>query len=329
MTAPARTVFLGSGAFAVPIAEALAAAPETEVVGVVTAPPRRSGRGLAEGPTPVGAWAAARGLLVFTPRSLRDPQALPAVAALRPSLFVLADYGRIVPAEWLALPRQGALNVHPSLLPRHRGASPIPAAILAGDTSTGVTLMRMDEGLDTGPIVAQRERPLQGDELAPYLEAELASMGAALLQQSLRGWLAGTMPAVAQPQAGATLTRPLTREQGRLDPGIGAAALARQVRAFQPWPGSFVETDAGRLVVWRASARPSRRGRSSRGTTAEPGTLVPIDRGLGLATSDGVLELLEVQRSGGRRIPGGELLRGHPGWLGHRILSTPGRSRTA
>ena len=311
-------MFLGSGAFAVPILEVLAGAPEAKLVAVVTAPPRRSGRGLEERPSVVGAWAAERGTPVLTPRRLRDAEALAAVAAFRPDLLVLADYGRIVPHDWLELPPHGALNVHPSLLPRHRGAAPVPAAIIAGDAVTGTTLMRMDEGLDTGPIVAQRNVRLRGDETAPDLEERLAALGADLLRESLAGWLAGTLPAVPQTEAGMTLTRPLRREDGRLDPTLPAGQLERQVRAFQPWPGSFLETLAGgRLVVWQARPLPQ----FSR-HTSEPGTLLAISDGLGFSTADGVLELLDVQRAGGRRMSGPELVRGRPAWIGERGLAT-------
>ena len=173
---------------------------------------------------------------------------------LDPGLIVLADYGRLVPSAVLDLPRHGALNLHPSLLPRHRGASPIPAAILEGDAETGVTLMRMDEGLDTGPIVATRRVALGGDETAPELEGLLAELGAELLVATLPAWVAGRIDATPQAESGATLTRPLRRDDGRLDAASSAARLARQVRAYQPWPGSFLDDGPTRLIVWRASA---------------------------------------------------------------------------
>jgi methionyl-tRNA formyltransferase len=317
VTAPARTVFLGSGAFAVPIVEALADAPEVELRAVVTAPARKSGRGLAETSSPVGAWAVERGLPTLRPVRLREPEALAAVGALEPELLVLADYGRIVPDAWLAIPRFGALNVHPSLLPRHRGAAPIPAAILAGDHETGTTLMRMDAGVDTGPIVAQRSIALRGDEVAPDLEHRLATLGAALLRESLQGWLAGRIAARAQPSDGVTVTRPLTREDGRLDPAASASELERQVRAYQPWPGSFIDTGAGRLVVWRARSA-GEAETSEAGDRPTAGSLVALGYGLGFVTADGILELQDVQRAGGRRMSGADLVRGMPGWIGER-----------
>lgn len=311
MTVRRRAVFLGSGAFAVPVLDALAAAPEVTLVGVVTAPPRAAGRGHRQIDSPVGERAAVLGLPALAPERLRAPESVAAVTALAPGLLVLADYGQLVPPSLLDLPRHGALNLHPSLLPRHRGAAPIPAAILAGDLETGVTLMRMDAGLDSGPIVAQRRITLSGRETAPKLEAALAVMAAELLATSLRGWLAGELPAIAQPAGGATLTRPLRREDGRLDPHLPGAELERRVRALQPWPGTYAETGAGRLIVWVAQPVP--------GQGAEPGLIVADGDGLALGVADGTLRLLEVQLGGGRRMSGADLRRGHPDLVGSRI----------
>jgi methionyl-tRNA formyltransferase len=197
---PARTVFLGSGAFAVPILRTLAAHPRVELVGVVTAPPRPAGRAGTPVATPV-ATAVPPGVPLLTPERLRAPKSLADIGALQPEVAVLADYGQIVPAPILEL-EHGALNLHPSLLPRHRGASPIPATILAGDTETGVTLIRMDPGLDTGDIVAVERVPLAGDEIAPDLEARLATVAADLLERSIGPWLDGSLTARQQPTAG-------------------------------------------------------------------------------------------------------------------------------
>lgn len=312
MTAPARTVFLGSGAFAIPVVEAVSRSPSVDLVTIVTAPPRPSGRGGRIQPSVVGGWAEANAVPMLTPSRLRDPEAVLAVAALRPELLVLADYGRIVPPELLDLPRFGALNLHPSLLPRHRGATPIPAAILAGDAETGVTLMQMDAGLDTGPVVAQWQVPLTGEETALELEERLARVAADLVTEFLPRWLRRDLPVMPQLEEGATLTRPLRREDSRLDPGRPAAELARQVRAYQPWPGSALETDVGRLVVWRAAPGPPR-------PDAPIGQLVTAGEGLALVTGEGTLELLEVQPAGGRRMTGSELVRGRRGLVGNRV----------
>jgi methionyl-tRNA formyltransferase len=303
-TRPVRTVFLGSGVFAVPTFRQLDDDPRVELVGVVTAPPRPAGRRQALTRTPVHEAALAHGVdAILTPERLRSPAGILAVQELDADLLVLADYGRLVPPDLLE-PRHGALNLHPSLLPRHRGATPVPAAILAGDAVTGVTLMRMDAGLDTGPIIAQTRWALDGDETTPELEAALAVEAAALLARTLPGWLAGDLPATPQPPTGATLTRPLRRGDGRLDPGRPALDLERQVRAYQPWPGSAVELAAGPLKVWRAAVGPHRVG-------DQAGTLVVDDRdGVALITRDGRLRLLEVQPAGGRRMSGADFLRG-------------------
>lgn len=322
MTAPdpARTVFFGSGPFAVSILEATAAAPEVDLVGVVTAPDRPVGRRQVPTPTPLATRARELGLAVLQPTRIRDDAAIGDIAALRPDLGVLADYGRIVPAAILDLPSHGILNVHPSLLPRHRGAAPIPATILAGDPTAGVTIIRMDSGLDTGPIVASSSWPLAGTETAPELEARAAAEGAKLISAVLADWLAGRLTPRAQDEASASLTRPLRRADGRLDPRVPAAALERQVRAFLPWPGTFVETVFGPLKIWRAEAVPS----APDGAAATPvGAFGPPPE-LRLRTSAGDLVLVEVQPAGGRRMTGRELLLGRSALAGSRVALTDG-----
>ena len=307
---PARTVFIGSGSFGVPALRMLAADRGIDLVGVITAPPRPAGRRLESMATPVGEVAAELGVeQVLTPRRLRETASIAEIVALKPTLIVLADYGQLVPAALLVVGK-GALNLHPSRLPRHRGATPVAAAILAGDPTTGVTLMRMDEGLDTGPIVAQVETPIGPDETAPALEARLALMAADLLAASLPGWLRGELTEHAQPTLGASLTKPLRRADGALDPSRPAVELERQVRAYQPWPGSFVETRNGRLTIWKAEAAP--------GEHQPPGRFGPR----GLETGDGTLVLHEVQPAGGRRMPWVEYLRGRPGIVGSTALAS-------
>jgi methionyl-tRNA formyltransferase len=307
---PARTIFLGTGEFAVPIGDALARNRGIALVGVVTAPPRRGSRGQVTDP-PVATWASERDLPLLRPERLRAPESVAELAVIQPDLLVLADYGQIVPQSILDLPGRGALNVHPSLLPRHRGATPVPATILAGDSETGVTAMLMDAGLDTGPIVGQSSVSLDGGETAPDLEAMLAREGALLLDGLLPGWLAGDIEVRPQPAEGATLTRPLRREDGRLDATRDAPAIERQVRAYQPWPGTFFETTEGRVIIWRARAASG---------TGPIGTLVSTaDDRPAIVTADGALELVEVQPAGGRRMSGVELVRGRPALIGQSV----------
>jgi methionyl-tRNA formyltransferase len=310
---PTRTVFFGSGAFAVPILAAVAASPLLELVAVVTTPPRPAGRSGAPAPTPVAVAAADLGVPVLDPERLRDPAFIDRLGCLRPSVGVLADYGKLLPPVVLDLPPHGVLNLHPSLLPRHRGAAPIPAAILAGDAVTGVSLMLMDPGLDTGPLVAVEPTPLGADEDAPGLEARLAAQAGALLARTIGPYLRGEARPIDQADEGVTLTRPLRREDGRLDPTRPATELERRVRALRPWPGTFVELGGtGRVAVLRAAvaaALPDDR----------PGTIVADGPGLALATAAGRLRLLEVRPAGGRTMDGPAYRRGRPAVVGARV----------
>jgi methionyl-tRNA formyltransferase len=277
-------------------------------VGVISAPDRPAGRGTNVRATPVAEFARAHDIELLQPERLRSPGSIEEVLALRPELGVLADYGQIVPRTILEAIPKGVLNLHPSLLPRHRGASPIPATILAGDEQTGVSLILMDVGIDSGPIVEVTKIPLTGAEFAADLEVRLAELAARLIKSSIGPWLAGSLPPRAQTERDVSLTKPLRRSDGRLDPRRPAAELERQVRAFQGWPGSFIESDAGRLIVLAGQVAPE--------IEAEPGLLVRDGAGLALATPIGGLRLEWVVPAGGHRMSGAELLRGRPGLAG-------------
>lgn len=310
--ARARTVFFGSGAFAVPVLEAVAEADELTLEAVVTAPMRPAGRRAVPAPTAVGARAAALGLPILTPERLRDARFLETLAELRPAVGVLADYGKLLPPTVLDLPPHGILNVHPSLLPRHRGATPIPAAILASDAETGVTLFRMDPGMDTGPLVDVARTRLDPGEDAPRLEARLAAMAAALVARTIGPYLRGEVTPRPQPAAGITVTRPLERGDGRLDPTLPAALLERRVRALRPWPGTFVELGQRRLAVLEAAVADAHPG-------DVPGTLVAEGGGIALATAGGRLALLQVRPAGGRPMDGAAFRHGRPAAVGSRV----------
>jgi methionyl-tRNA formyltransferase len=262
----------------------------------------------------VGSRAGELGLRILAPERLRDAAVVADVAALGPELGILADYGKLLPPAILDIPPRGILNLHPSLLPRHRGSTPVPAAILEGDVRTGVTLFRMDAGMDTGPIVASETVALSGTEDAPGLEATLAGLAAGLARRSLGPWLRGEIQAVAQPPDGVSVTRPFRREDGHLDATRPAGALERQVRACRPWPGSFILAASVRISVLRAATAPSNAG-------DEPGRLVGDAEtgGLALATVHGRLRMLEVQPAGGRPMDSAALARGRPGLLGARV----------
>ena len=304
-----RAVFFGSGSFAVPILDALAEMSGVRVEAVVSAPDRPVGRKAVVRPTPVTARAREIGLPILQPARVRLPESIDALRELAPDLIVLADYGQLIPRVLLDLPARGFLNLHPSALPQHRGAAPIPATILAGDTESAVTLMVVTEELDAGPIVAVAALEVRPDDTAVTLEARAAEVAAVLLRRALPEWLAGRLGARRQPTEGVTMTRPLRREDGRLDTGRSAVELERQVRAYQPWPGSFIDIGAVRIIVWSAHA-----------AAAEPGDLPgrivrTPDGGLALIAARGRLVFDVVRAAGRRSMSAAELVRGHPDLL--------------
>lgn len=307
-----RTVFFGSGGFAVPILDALIGVPGVVVEAVVSAPDRPVGRKAILTPTPVCARARELGLPALQPVRVRKPEAVEELRALAPDLIVLADYGQLIPRVLLDLPPCGFLNLHPSALPRWRGAAPIPATILAGDRESAVTLIVVSEEMDAGPIVAVAPLEVRADDTAVTLEERAAVVAGGLLRNALPEWLAGRLVARPQPEEGVTLTRPLRRADGRLLLSGDAAELERQIRAYQPWPGGYVETPVGRLIVWRATASPFVPG-------DEPEMVVSHGDGLALCTVGDRLVLDEVQIAGKRRTTGEELRRGYPGLIGKYV----------
>ncbi len=308
----ARVVFMGTPEFAVPTL--LALHESYQVVGVVTQPDRPAGRGRRLVASPVKEAAVARELPLFQPVTLRRPEAVAHVAAWQPDVIVVAAFGQILRSQVLDLPAHGCLNVHASLLPRYRGAAPVPAAILAGEAVTGVTIMHMDEGMDTGPILAQAEWPIAAEDTTASLTAALAELGAQLLVETLPAWLAGEIQARPQDHSLATYCRPLKKEDGWLDWTQSAAYLDRQVRACDPWPGAYTTWQGQRLKVPNARARPEWVAEE------EPGRVVELDPGIGIVTRQGVLELLEVQLAGKKPMVAEQFARGQRdlvgGWLG-------------
>ncbi len=303
MEAP-RIVFMGSPDFAVPTLQALAAA--YPVVGVVTQPDKPAGRGRKPTPPPVKRAAEALGIPVIQPRRLRRPEAFDALQAWQPDLIVVAAYGQILRPNVLALPRYGCINVHASLLPRWRGASPIQHAILHGDRETGITIMLMDEGMDTGPILSQQALPIAPDDTAATLSARLADLGARLLLGTLPGYLRGEIRPRPQPEEGVTYAPLLKKADGRLDFGQPAETLARQVRAFNPWPGAFTEWKSQPLKVHRAHAADL--------PTPGAGVRLIVEGRPAIGTAEGVLVLDEVQPAGKKPMRGEDFLRGARGW---------------
>lgn len=300
-----RVVFMGSPDFALPSLRALTS--RYQIVGVVTQPDRASGRGRALKPPPVKTLALELGLPLVQPEKLRQPEAVQQLRAWNPDLIVVAAFGQILKPEVLDLPRFGCLNVHASLLPRWRGAAPINAAILAGDEETGITIMKMDAGLDTGGILAQRAFRLSPDVTAGAAFDALSALGADLLLESLPDYLAGKLTPVPQPEDGVTYAPMLKKEDGRLDFARPAAELERRVRAMNPWPGAWFEWDGNLLKVARAKTVNGEKGWAS-------GTRLVVEGRPAVTCADGALVLEEVQPAGKRLMSGRAFLAGARGW---------------
>jgi methionyl-tRNA formyltransferase len=300
-----RLAFMGSPDFAVPALRALHVAGH-EIAAVYCQPPRPAGRGQAVRPCPVQAAAEKLGLAVRTPARLRrDAAAQADFAALELDAAVVAAYGLILPPAMLEAPRRGCLNIHASLLPRWRGAAPIQAGILAGDSESGITIMRMDAGLDTGPMLLREAVPITPTTTAAELHDCLSALGARLVLRAL----AEDPPAIPQPETGATYAPKLSRADGRIDWWQPAAAILRRVRALNPWPGTFTALDGAVLKVLAADA--------AEGQGAIPGTV--LDEALAVACGDGAVRLKRVQLAGRAQMEADSFLRGHkipPGtWL--------------
>jgi methionyl-tRNA formyltransferase len=252
------------------------------------------------------------------PPSLRTPEALAQLAAWQPEVIVVAAFGQILRQDVLDLPPYGCLNVHASLLPRWRGAAPIPAAILAGDAITGVTIMKMDAGLDTGPIIARREEPIRPDDTQTSLGERLAQLGAELLVETLPAYLEGTLLPQPQPEEGVTYAGQLRKEDGLLDWSCPAVELDRRVRAFHPWPGAFTFWQGQMLKVLRAAPLLAWRG------DAPPGAVLALADGVAVATGEGALRLERVQLAGRRPMDVALFLRGQRDFVGSRLGTTAG-----
>jgi methionyl-tRNA formyltransferase len=308
-------VFMGTPAFAATILDALMAAGH-RLLAVYTQPPRPAGRGHRLQPSPVQLLADQHGLAVRCPTHLRDQAIQAEFAALGADAAVVAAYGLILPRGMLAVPRLGCLNVHASLLPRWRGAAPIQRALLAGDRETGITIMQMEEGLDTGPIVMQQPLPIRDGATAAGLTEELARLGGRLIVAALDRLARGTLVPRLQPQEGVTYAPKISREEGLLDWRRPAVDLERRIRALDPWPGAYFEHDGARVRVLAAAALADAPG-------APPGRV--LDDRLAIACGSGILRLLRLQRPGRAPLHASEFLRGYPIPPG-KILSCPATS---
>ncbi len=303
-----RVLFMGTAELARASLEALAKEPTLQLLAVVTQPDKPRGRDLKLLPTHVKQTAQRLNLPVLQPLRARDEDFLKTIEELRPDLIVVVAYGQILPQRLLDIPRHGCLNVHTSLLPRWRGAAPIQWALLAGDRETGVTLMRMDAGLDTGPILSQQTTPIADDDNAQTLHDRLAQLGASLLARTIPEFVAGKLTPKPQPAEGVTYARKISKEDGRLDWTQPARVLWNRVRAFTPWPSAHtllpLDGKPRLLKVWSAVVEDQ--------LTGPPGTVLAADRnGLVIACGAGALRLLSVQLEGSRRMSAAEFLAGH------------------
>jgi len=299
---------LGSPAFALPSLEALIALPGVEVVAVVTQPDRPAGRGHGTTAPPVKLAALERGLTVLQPENVSAPESLEALRALAPDVAVVAAYGQILRQRFLDLPVRGCVNVHASLLPRHRGASPIAAAILADDETSGVTLMEVVRALDAGPMIARVEEPILDTDTTGTLEQRISLAGGRLITQSLLPWYEGVLPAVPQDEALVTYAPQLRREDARLDWSLSAVELWRRVRAFNPWPVAFTTWRDEELRVLEASPLA---GEGTPGTVMSAGEDGPV-----VQCGAGRLVLRRVQRAGKKAQSGVEFARGAREFVG-------------
>ena len=304
---PLRIIFMGTAELACASLTALAAQRDFAIVAVVTQPDRPKGRALKLQPPPVKECALRLGFAVLQPERARREDFIQALRELRPDLIVVAAYGQILPQAILDLPRHGCLNVHTSLLPRHRGAAPIQAAILDDDPETGVTIMQMDAGLDTGGILTQQATPIQPTDDAQSLHDRLAELGAQLLVATIPDYVAGKITPRPQPAEGVSYARKITKEDGRLDWTQPARTLWNRIRAFTPWQWEFKQqpgTAASHLLkIWQAEVVER---------TGPPGEILQADKA-GIVTGCGgqALRVLVLQQEGGRRMTAAEFLAGH------------------
>ncbi len=299
-----RLVFMGSPEFAMPVLQQLVA--QYTVVGVVTQPDRPAGRGRALTPPPIKRLAGELGLPISQPRRLSEPEAFQQLQSWSPEIIIVAAFGQILRPAVLDLPKFGCVNVHASLLPRWRGAAPIQAAILHGDIQTGVTIMRMDPGVDTGPILSQKTAPITTMDSTGTLSDKLSALGASLLMESLPGYLSGVIVAQPQDESQATYAPMIKKENGLLDFSRPAIELDRQVRAYNPWPGAF--------TYWKGQVLKIHKAHITGSPDGNPGRQMIHQDAPAITTRDGLLVIDELQLAGRNAQSGPAFLRGARGW---------------
>jgi methionyl-tRNA formyltransferase len=330
-----RIIFLGTAELSCASLQALAGDAKFQIAAVVTQPDRPKGREHKPQPSPVKSLALRLGLPVLQPERARDEKFITELRALRPDLIIVVAYGQILPPAILNLPRHGCLNVHTSLLPKYRGAAPIQWAIANGDTETGVTIMKLDAGLDTGPVVSQRRTAIQPEDDSAVLHDRLAQLGAELLVQTIPDYVAGKIQPRPQPAAGASHAAKIKKEDGRIDWNQPARTIWNRLRAFTPWPGAF--TSLPKAMEGTASSVPSF-AKSQGSDKALPSKMIKIWKaemveksggagevlsadktGIVVGCGKGALRISELQREGGRRLTAAEFLAGHALKVGEKF----------
>jgi methionyl-tRNA formyltransferase len=304
---------MGTPDYVVPVLESLCSAPSVQVTAVYTPPDRPRGRGRSVEETPVKTFAMQRELPVRQPPSLSPPAVQRELAEFEPDVIVVAAYGKLLPPQVLEIPPHGCLNLHPSLLPRLRGPSPVVTAIRDGEAATGVTLMLLNEGMDTGPIIAQQEVPMTGRETAGALTAALFQLGGELLLECLEPWLEGRIKPQHQDETRASVTRKLQRSDGEADWSTPALELERLRRAYDPWPGLFTVWEGKVLKLLDVVPLPG-----DGGPLGEPGRVVEVtsaETPIAVATGQGLLGLRTLQLEGRRAQSAADFLRGHPHFI--------------
>jgi methionyl-tRNA formyltransferase len=308
-------VFMGTAELSCASLRSLARDIRFQIAAVITQPDKPRGRDLKLQPSPVKMLAQTLGLPVLQPVKARDERFIAELGRLKPELIVVVAYGQILPQAILDLPKYGCVNVHTSLLPKYRGASPIQSAILNGGTETGVTIMKMDEGLDTGPILSQRSTPILPEDNSQTLHDRLAELGAELLVETILDYVAGKITPRPQPAAGATYAAKIKKEDGKIDWSEPAEKILNRMRAFTPWPGAFTflkgKTKSALFKIWRADIIQH---------SGKTGEVIQADvHGIVVGCGKDALRILELQLEGGRRMSAQEFLAGHPLKAGERI----------
>lgn len=304
----ARIVFMGTPEFAVPTLDALIHTSHT-IIGVYTRIDQPAGRGKKLQASPIKQLAEQHGLPIFQPLTLRKPEPIDELRALAPDIIIVAAYGLLLPQAVLDIPSRGCVNTHASLLPRYRGAAPIPACILAGDSETGVTLMQMEAGLDTGPILIQRTIPIADDDTTATLTPKLANLAAEMVRDNLERLLAAEIAPQPQDNSRATEFKTIRKEEGKIDWTRSAIEIERRVRAFNPWPSAFTFWNGVQLKIIFAQA-------SAKNASGEPGRVVQIGKDAAVVTGDGTLILREIQLAGKRAMNAQEFVRGQKEFMG-------------